>query len=117
MAKVSKPSKRELAEGVAAEDKSMPAASLAGALKEGCVAALPRAARAAVWKRPRPPSRPRAPARWLVKRSTNGLVHNWRKRWCVLVDGRIFYFKSERERRPQGEPRCARATGGGPGPP
>jgi hypothetical protein len=38
-AKLAKPSKRELAEGVAAEDKAMPTSSLAGALKEGYGAA------------------------------------------------------------------------------
>lgn len=37
---------------------------------------------------------------WLTKQG--GSIKTWKRRWCVLKDGSIFYFKNQKEQSPKG---------------
>jgi hypothetical protein len=39
---------------------------------------------------------------WLEKRSEQGLVRNWKRRWVVLSDSLLYYFEGEDSAKPQG---------------
>jgi hypothetical protein len=46
---------------------------------------------------------------YLQKRSSNGLISNWKRRWTVLdaPDKALFYYESEVSAAPKGEPYVA----------
>ena len=67
--------KDEAKEGIGAGERNVPAAELASsALKAGL----------------------------LEKRSEQGLVHNWKKRHCVLSDSLLYYYETSESAKPQG---------------
>eukprot|EP00004_Rigifila_ramosa_P028162 TRINITY_DN9467_c0_g1_i2.p1 TRINITY_DN9467_c0_g1~~TRINITY_DN9467_c0_g1_i2.p1 ORF type:complete len:537 (+),score=86.46 TRINITY_DN9467_c0_g1_i2:163-1611(+) len=38
---------------------------------------------------------------WLYKKSPN-VVGDWQRRWCIVQDGKLFYFRKERDTQPAG---------------
>ncbi|RYH11898.1 hypothetical protein EON65_38585 [archaeon] len=40
---------------------------------------------------------------WMTKQGRGGLVKNWKKRYFVLMAGKIFYYVNEAKEYPYGE--------------
>lgn len=40
---------------------------------------------------------------YLTKRSDQGMIKNWKKRWVMLAGNLLYYFASEGAPKPQGE--------------
>jgi hypothetical protein len=44
-------------------------------------------------------------ADFLNKRSEQGVIHNWKRRWVVLNGNLLYYFESPESKKPQGNVR------------